>query len=236
MPEPQWDLLDDSEAVARRACDLIGEAAEGAIAARGRFSLVLAGGSTPRRAYELLRDTQQQWQRWSFYFGDERCLPAGDRERNSHMAAQALLDHLPLAPEQVHAIPAELGGEAAAIAYADTIAPALPFDLVLLGMGEDGHTASIFPGHEIPEGRSVYAVSDAPKPPPQRVTLAPDTLGRCRLLLYLVTGNSKRAALAQWRRGDCHLPVACIPFRGEARVLADWAAGSPRCGPGGSRD
>lgn len=219
----RWTRCDDAEQLARRARERISAAAAEAIDTRGRFALVLAGGSTPRRCYELLRDTPQHWSAWHIYFGDERCLAPDHPQRNSRLAADALLDHVPVPAAQVHLIAAERGAEAAAQDYRRCVAEALPFDLVLLGVGEDGHTASLFPGQTAPAGASVYAVHDAPKPPPQRVTLAATTLGRCRQLLFLVSGAGKRGALRQWRAA-VPLPAAGIPCHGVCEALVDAAA------------
>jgi 6-phosphogluconolactonase len=123
-------------------------------------------------------------------------------------------------PGQVHPIPAELGPDAAAAAYTRAIAPAMPFDLVLLGMGEDGHTASLFPGRDVSGDALVIPVREAPKPPPERVSLTPRALGDCREMLILVTGAGKREALAAWRRGS-DLPVTRAADAGRARVLVD---------------
>ncbi|MEA3290842.1 MAG: 6-phosphogluconolactonase [Pseudomonadota bacterium] len=219
----RWTVLNDADAVARAACDRIVEAAENVIAGRDTFSLVLAGGRTPERAYRLLAETDQQWSRWQLYFGDERCLPADHPQRNSAMAARALTDRMPISPQQVHPIPAELGAEEAAQIYAREIEPALPFDLVLLGLGEDGHTASLFPGRIHPEKEIVVPVHSAPKPPPDRVSLNTGTLGQCRRLLFLVTGESKRDAVRRWQSGE-DIPAARIAPEGIADVLLDQAA------------
>ena len=231
MGDITWTVLDDAESVAKRACELIGAAARRAISARGSFSLVLAGGSTPRRCYELLRDTPQEWARWQFYFGDERCLASDDPERNSRMASQAMLAHLPIVDAQIHAIPAECGPVAASRAYEPVVAGALPFDLVLLGMGEDGHTASVFPGNEPAGEYAVHAVFDAPKPPPERVTLSLEALADSREVLYLVTGASKRDAVRAWRGGDTLLPVARLRPAGRCEVLLDRNASGPANSP-----
>lgn len=214
-----WQVVADAEAVAKEAVQYILAAAKETITRSGCFSLVLAGGSTPARAYRLLAEQDQDWSAWQFYFGDERCLPADHPERNSVMAAQSLFQHIPLQNHQVHAIPAEEGAEAAALDYAKEIEPALPFDLVLLGLGEDGHTASLFPGHEHPEGH-VVAVHDAPKPPPERVSLNYATLATATKCLFLVSGRGKAAAVRQWRSGE-DIPVARLP---QAEILVDEAA------------
>lgn len=215
---------DDPAAVARRTAAIILDSAARAVAARGRFRLVLAGGTTPQLAYRLVAAAQADWACWECAFGDERCLPRSDPGRNSLAAHEALLGRVPIPPEQVLPIPAELGAAEAAEHYARLLAPRLPFDLVLLGMGEDGHTASLFPGHPTPEDEAlVVAVHDAPKPPADRVSLTPKALAATRDMVVIVTGASKREALAAWRAG-ADLPVARVAAAGNALVLVDRAA------------
>jgi 6-phosphogluconolactonase len=194
------------------ACRRIIDAARRAIAQRGEFLIVLAGGNTPRGAYRMLRAENADWSHWNVYFGDERCLPPDDVERNSKMATIEWLDHVPIPKDRVYPIPAELGARAAALAYADTLRGVGEFDLVLLGLGEDGHTASLFPNQDwgtAPDAPDVLAVLDAPKPPPQRVSLSAARLSRAREVLFLVAGDSKREAIAHWRAGE-QLPAAAI--------------------------
>lgn len=227
LPE-RWRVLTDAAAVAEAARTAILAAARESIAMRGVFKLVLAGGSTPQAVYRALAREQQAWARWQIYFGDERCLPPDDPGRNSRMAAEAWLDHVALPGSHVHVIPAEQGPEAGAGAYAAVVAAAVPFDLVLLGMGEDGHTASLFPGHRHDEQEWAHAVHGAPKPPPERVSLGLRALTGTRRCLFLVTGDGKRAAVAQWREG-ADLPAARVAAAAGAEVLLDEAA----AGPGG---
>ncbi len=180
---------------------------------------MLAGGETPRGVYGRLRTATATWSDWHIHFGDERCLPREDAGRNSRMAGLAWLDHVPIPAAQVHAIPAELGAErAAAIATAADLRGVGDFDLVLLGLGEDGHTASLFPGHDwgdAPGAPDALAVLDAPKPPPERVSLSAARLSRAREVLFLVAGEAKRAALARWRAGE---PISARAIRPAAGV------------------
>jgi len=215
-----WHCLPDAAAVAAAALAIILGAAKVAIAARGVFRMVLAGGTTPDRVYRLLASSSTDWNRWQIYFGDERCLPVNDPERNSRLAAGAWLERVSIPAANVHPIPAELGTQAAALAYAPLVEAARPFDLVLLGMGEDGHTASLFPGHVHPPREAVHAVSDAPKPPPERVSLSRESLSDSRDVLILVTGTGKRAAVRQWRNG-ANLPVAGITALERLNILLD---------------
>ncbi|MES9957747.1 MAG: 6-phosphogluconolactonase [Sedimenticola sp.] len=220
----KWTLLEDADAVARTARDRILEAARTAILERGLFRLVLAGGTTPTHTYRLLAESDADWRKWHIYFGDERCLPADHPERNSLAAEQVLTSRVPIPPTQIHPIPAELGPEPGAAAYQATVREALPFDLVLLGMGEDGHTASLFPGHTHPFDPLVVPVHEAPKPPSERISLGRKALSDCRSLLFLVTGSGKREAVKRWRGGEKQLPVAGIPCPEQCEVLIDAPA------------
>ncbi len=208
------------------ARDQILSAASTAIKERGCFRLVVAGGSTPERAYNLLAESQSEWERWELYFGDERSLPADNPERNSALLERTLLRNAPIPPQQIHPIAAELGPEHGADSYQEIIANALPFDLVLLGLGEDGHTASLFPGHTTPEEQLVCAVHNSPKPPPDRVSLTPKALVNSRNILFLITGASKSKAVAEWLNG-VSLPASQIAGKAKHQVLIDRAAAYP---------
>jgi 6-phosphogluconolactonase len=211
--------------VAAEAARRILAAADLAIADRGRFQVVLAGGRTPLSAYNLLVSAPADWKRWHIFLGDERCLGADDNGRNSVAAARAFVERVPIAPDRIHWIAAELGPAEAARRYEAVLSPRLPFDLVLLGVGDDGHTASLFPGHPVPPGRLVIPVSNAPKPPAERVSLTPCALAESRAMLILATGTDKSGALAAWRAG-ADLPVARVASLGRAQVLTDRAADS----------
>ena len=219
-PEIRWHVLEDANAVAAEAARRVLVAAERAIVEADLFRIVLAGGRTPRRMHGLLARAATDWSRWQIYFGDERCLPPDHDERNSKAAALAWLDRVPIPPQSIHPIPGELGADAATLAYAPLVSAALPFDLVTLGMGEDGHTASLFPGQAQPAEALVHAVHHAPKPPPERVSLSARALSRAGEILILVTGAGKREALAAWRNGKA-LPVATIGVETPVDVLLD---------------
>lgn len=200
-------------------------AADAAIGTRGRFILVLAGGETPRAVYRRLRQATADWSRWHLYFGDERCLPAADPARNSRLAGEAWLDHGAIPASQIHIIPAELGALPAAEAYAATLQGVGDFDLVLLGLGEDGHTASLFPGFDwgsAPGSADVLAIDNAPKAPPERVSLSAARLSRARQVLFLVSGDAKRRALADWRAGK-PIPAQSITPAAGVDVLLEAA-------------
>jgi 6-phosphogluconolactonase len=212
MAVTHWKTFDSDAELAQLATARILSAAREAIAARGVFHLVLAGGSTPRRVYQALRHAGADWAHWCIWFGDERCLPPDHPERNSRMAGEVWLDHVAIPAAQVHVMPAELGSFAAAQAYAGALSETGDFDLVLLGLGEDGHTASLFPGHDLGEAvdaPDALAVSDAPKPPPERVSLSARRLSRSQRTLFLITGAGKRDAVIAWQNGQA-IPASRI--------------------------
>ena len=219
----EWLQVADAEAIASRAAAIILQAAQAAIAAHGEFRIVLAGGSTPTQVYRRLASAEADWSRWQVYFGDERCLPSDDPERNSRMATRTWLSHVDIPADNIHIIPAERGAVTAAHEYAVIVTAAMPFDLVLLGMGEDGHTASLFPGDQHSANESVHAVNGAPKPPSARVSLSRASLGNSQQVLVLVSGASKHHALQRWRAG-APLPIASITALQRLVVLYDTAA------------
>jgi len=221
----RWHVVADESALQQVAIEIILASAARAIHQRGQFHLVLAGGNTPRGIYHGLCTVQTDWSAWHIYFGDERCLPSEDPARNSHMAAEVWLSHVPISPLQLHVIPAELGAFQAACMYAETLRTVGDFDLVMLGLGEDGHTASLFPGHDwgsAPGSPDTLAVLDAPKPPPQRVSLSAARLSRSRQVNFLVSGELKHRAVTDWRAGK-NIPARAIMPASGVDVLVESA-------------
>jgi len=197
----RWKHFNSIEALRHGVCDAIVKSANEAIAKRGQFLIVLAGGNTPRAVYRLLRDLPMDWSKWHIYHGDERCLPADHEDRNSLMVAQVWLQYVTIPKSQVHDIPSELGPIAGAKAYAETLDGIGRFDLVLLGLGEDGHTASLFPNHAVDNSADTVAIFDSPKPPAERITLSQNRLNDTQEVIFLVTGASKQDAVNNWRKG-----------------------------------
>lgn len=209
----------DAEAAAEAAVEVILQQADAAIAARDRFVLALCGGSTPQRVYERLADAAQDWQRWHLLYGDERCLPHRDAQRTSTLVERCWLDRIRF-PAANHHVPAvERGADTAALDYGADIDPLLPLDMALLGIGEDGHTASLFPGHTHPR-QVVVPVHDAPKPPVDRISMSYDTLCAAATVCFLVTGQAKGAALARWLRGE-DIPAARVNGRDRTLLITD---------------
>jgi 6-phosphogluconolactonase len=208
-----FSVLDSAEDVAAAAAADIAEALR-----KGARTLVLAGGTTPQRCYELLSEMDVAWGRVSVLFGDERCVPPDHPDSNYQMAREALLDRV--APATVHRMPAELGPDEGAKLYARAVEALTPLDVVVLGVGEDGHTASLFPGHPALKAAGLtVGIHDSPKPPPQRVTLTLGALQSARRVIILATGKGKADAVAKAKRGE--VPSGMIAG---ARWLIDRAA------------
>ncbi|MGH8124677.1 MAG: 6-phosphogluconolactonase [Rhodanobacteraceae bacterium] len=229
MQTVRWHEFPDDVALLANARARVLAASRGAIAQHGAFDIVLAGGNTPRKLYRGLRNAETDWARWHVWFGDERCVPPEDPERNSSMARDEWLDHVSIPASNVHAIPAESGAREAAARYARELRGVDGFDLVLLGLGEDGHTASLFPGHDWgvhADSPDVIAVFDAPKPPPERVSFSAHRLSSAHHVLFLVEGTGKRDAVAAWKRGDAIPAVSIAPETGVDVLLDAAAAGT----------
>ncbi|MER3484038.1 MAG: 6-phosphogluconolactonase [Meiothermus sp.] len=158
---------------------------------------VLSGGNTPLQAYALWGKSDILWNRVQLIASDERCLPPDDAERNDNAIPAAI------GPRRYtyHRFPAELGPERASEAMESVVADLVPFDLVVLGLGEDGHTASLFPGRELEQDTLVIPVHDSPKAPPERISLTAKALSQTQLIVYLVTGEGKREALQNFLNG-----------------------------------
>jgi 6-phosphogluconolactonase len=230
------------------AADAVAGAAEASVRARGRFTVALAGGTTPRLAYERLAAEPLRgridWARTDVFFGDERGVAPDHPESNYRMAREALLDRVPIPADRVHRIRGEDDLDAAARAYEAEVArvfgiapggPPPAFDLVLLGMGPDGHTASLFPGSPaLGETRRWFVAVEGPKPPFARVTATLPVLGAAAEVFFLVTGADKAGTLAAvaGRPGPEPLPAARVAHD-RAVVFADEAAAS-RLAPAGS--
>jgi 6-phosphogluconolactonase len=228
----------DLESLSRAAAALVVTQANLAVAARGRFSLALAGGNTPRRTYELLAQPpfldQAPWDRMHVFWGDERCVPLDDPRSNARMARNAWLDHVPIPPNQIHPLNCAPGPAAAARKYEarlrEFFAGQPPrLDLVLLGLGHDGHTASLFPDTPVLEekGRWVAEVSLA-EPDLHRVTLTAALINQAAVVAFLVAGRSKAGILREVRHGPRdprRLPAQLIqPQNGDLFWLADREA------------
>jgi len=233
-------VLPDGDALASAAADFIRQAASEAIAARGRFAVALTGGSSPGATYKLLAQTppdQANWDKWEVFLGDDRFVPADDDRSNYGQARTLLLGKVPIPAGQVH--PIDMGAsspEAAAQRYAETLVQVLQpaagkppvFDLVLLGLGEDGHCASLFPHMPTLAVTDRWVVSSPPgtlPPPMDRVTLTYPVLNAARQVLFLVSGEKKAVPVRDILEGgatrEVHPAAGVQPVEGTLTWMLD---------------
>jgi 6-phosphogluconolactonase len=220
----------DAEAVAERAADAVERLIAAALRERDVCHVALAGGSTPERCHELLAERDVDWSRVHVWEGDERCVPPDHEDANWLMIRRSLLDHVDVPVAQQHRMPGERGPDEGAALYEDElrrVVGAEPvLDLVMCGMGPDGHTLSLFPGHdEVGEReRLVVGVDDSPKPPPERITFTLPLVEMARRTMLLAAGASKQEALsAALERIDPAVPASLLR-NGRLEIIADDAA------------
>ena len=252
----------DFEALSRAAADLFVSEARRAAEARGRFAVLLAGGETPRRTYELIATSpfrdRVPWSVVHIFWGDERCVPPDDSRSNAQMARRALLDHVPVPPAQIHPIACSGSPGEGAAEYEELLrtffAADMPgFDLAFLGLGENGHTASLFPGTAAVAERERWVTEVyVPEEKLHRVTLTVPVINRTALVAFLVTGSGKAEVLREVLEGTADpllLPARLIrPVKGELLWMVDHEAArllhpekggviaAERCGRGGRPD
>jgi 6-phosphogluconolactonase len=236
-------ILPTPAAIADAAAQRFIALAQASIEQQGRFAVALSGGSTPRALHQRLAkpplSTAINWEKVLVFWGDERFVAPDDEESCFRMARETLLAHVPIPAANIFPVPT-VGGtpESAAASYAETLVEQLGagtprFDLILLGMGPDGHTASLFPSHPEPSApgdQLVIAVHDAPKPPPTRISFTYKTLNAAANILFLVAGADKSAALREVLGGPsdaARLPAQGVrPAQGSLTWLVDQAAAS----------
>ncbi len=221
-------VLGNSDAVAKQAARIIAAEAMAAVAARGRFVMAVSGGHTPWQMLRGLAEESVPWKNLHVVQVDERVAPAGDPDRNLTHLRDSLLEHAPLPPEQIHPMPVEEKDlEAAAASYArllQQIAGSPPvLDLVHLGLGPDGHTASLVPGDPVLDITDRDVALTGFYQQRRRMTLTYPMLNRSRRILWLVTGPEKAEMLARLQSGDPSIPAGRIR-QDKAQVLADRAA------------
>jgi 6-phosphogluconolactonase len=229
------EVAADAGALAERAAAWI---LEQTAAREGPVSIGLSGGSTPKRLYERLASPDWRgrlpWGRIHLFWGDERFVPADHPDSNQGMVRQAMLGQVPIPPGNIHPIPTDGTPESAAARYEEALRrfaetrPGEPlFDIQLLGLGPDGHTASLFPGSPALLERKAWALAVIGAKPEPRITLTYPALDSSRAAAFLVAGAEKREILARLRAGDPALPAAGLAPAGPVTILADQAAAGP---------
>jgi 6-phosphogluconolactonase len=233
----------DAAALARRATQYLVEMAGEAVAGYGRARIAISGGTTPVATFRLLADrskpwhARMPWEKLDLYWVDERTVPPSDADSNYRMTREALLDHVPLQPEQIHRIEGELEPEAAAARYESDLrnsfrlegAETPRFDLVALGMGNDGHTASLFPNTEAIHALGRLAVANqVPQKDTWRITLTWPVINHARSVFFCISGADKAAMVKEVFTGPWdveRLPSQLIwPISGILTVILDKAA------------
>ncbi|HVA41505.1 MAG TPA: 6-phosphogluconolactonase [Candidatus Binataceae bacterium] len=243
MSEPKIIVLDDPESVSVHAAEEIVHYSGEAVCTHGEFTIALAGGSTPARVYELIAERFKlsvDWKEVQVFWGDERCVPADDPRSNYAMANRAMLSKLPLKPAQIHRIPTELAPEAAALAYEQELKRAFNlgdgefprFDLIMLGLGDNRHTLSLFPGDTgaLAETRRLVIPVTVQAEPPLRVTFTVPVANHAQRVMFVATGTAKAAAVRdviEGPRDPTRFPAQLIaPEDGEVVWMLDKAAAS----------
>lgn len=236
VASPEHRTFESPEALARGAAEWLCALAQ---ASDREFAVCLSGGSTPRHLYERLAEpaiaSRFPWSRVHWFWGDERFVPHSDPDSNYRMAYDAFLSRLPVARGNIHAIPTEhLSPEEAAAGYEatlkryygeDQLDSRRPiFDVTLLGIGEDGHTASLFPGHPALQEKRRWALAVLGAMPPARITLTYPALNSSRDLAFIATGAKKKGILARAQAGDPAVPAAQVRPVGRLHWFADRAA------------
>jgi len=229
------EVLPDAPALVARALDLVLQSLEAALADHGRFTIALSGGSTPKSLYGAIAQQSLPWDKIHVFWGDERYVPHDHPDSNAHMARQAWLDQVPIPPENIHPMPTDAGDPAVdAARYAQDISgffeveggvvPRL--DLILLGMGDDGHTASLFPHTEALEVRD-RLVTVGNKDGQPRITFTVPLINQGARVAFMVAGANKQNALAQVLAPDgdaAQYPSRLIQPQGTLYWLLDAAA------------
>lgn len=229
------EILPDPPALARNVAEWMTATA---LAAKGPFRISLSGGSTPKTLYGLLAcdafRARFPWQRVSWYWGDERFVPYDHPESNYRMTREAMLSKAPVPPENIHPVPADGTPDEAALRYeralqetygAATLDPARPlFDITLLGLGSDGHTASLLPGEPVLDERKRWVVAVSHGRPEVRITMTYPAIESSRHVAFLVAGREKAKMLAEVRAGGSQVPAARVSPLGELIWFVDQAA------------
>jgi 6-phosphogluconolactonase len=206
MSSDSWKVFKDKNILSEcLAADIIYVANE-SIKKSGQFNIILAGGKSFIDTYKILRDAKSNWIKWHIYICDERCLPINDRDRNDRIINEVWLNNVKIPRKNINFICAELGIEEAVKHYESVLKNNDIFDLVLLGMGEDGHTASLFPNHTYNQNNNVVVEYNSPKFPKKRMSLSYVRLNKSKYVYKLISGPSKSQALRLWMNGE-KLPI-----------------------------
>ena len=206
MLNNNWIIFKNTNKLSQKLANDILSVAESSIKSKNSFKVVLAGGDSILQTYEILSNSKSDWGKWHIYMGDERCLPLKDKERNDHNINTVWLNNSSIPKKNIHFMHAELDAKQAVSHYETTLKEVKNFDLTLLSMGEDGHTASLFPGHFYNKNKSVVSECNSPKYPKNRISVSYSRLNKSKNIFKVVCGSSKKKAVDLWLAGKT-LPI-----------------------------
>ena len=222
MLKDNWVIFSDIDKLSEKLARDILDIAEKSIQLNDIFRIVLAGGESVTSLYKVLNNSKSTWSKWQVYIGDERCMPLKDINRNDHMINKIWLDHSKIPKKNIHFTHAELGPDKASAHYEDVLKSIGYFDIVLLSIGEDGHTASLFPSHFYDENKSVVVECNSPKYPKERVSMSYSRLNQSKNIFKVINGKSKQGALDLWSKGVI-LPINQINGHSEKVYICEDA-------------
>jgi 6-phosphogluconolactonase len=209
MLNDNWFVFKTINELSERLASDILDVAKNAIKLNNSFKIVLTGGDSILNTYKILRNCESDWSKWHIYLGDERCLPSKDKDRNDYIINKVWLDNDLIPKNNINFIHTELGVDSGAIYYNSILNNVDYFDLTLLSMGEDGHIASLFPGHFHEENKSVVVERNSPKYPKERVSMSYLRLNRSKNVFKIINGISKQGSLDLWLKGQ-DLPISQV--------------------------
>ncbi len=222
MSKDNWFIFTDIDKLSEQLVHDILDIAEKTIQLNNNFKIVLAGGTSLINLYKLLSNSKSDWHKWQIYIGDERCLPIEDRDRNDHIINKIWLNGSTIPKQNINFIHAELDPDSAALHYEGVLTNIGDFDIVLLSIGEDGHTASLFPGHLYDKNRSVVVECNSPKYPKDRISMSYSRLDQSKNIFKVINGSSKQGAVDLWLKGVV-LPVNKINGHSEKVFICEDA-------------
>ena len=206
MLKDNWTVFENIDKLSERLANDILGIAKTSIKSSNRFKIVLAGGNSILNTYKILSNSESDWSKWHVYLGDECHLPVGDKDRNDYLINQTWLKDSSIPKNNINFIHAELGVDNGALHYEKILSNISDFDLVLLSMGDDGHSASLFPDHLYDDSKSVVAECNSPKYPKERISMSYSRLNQSKNVFKVVSGTSKKNAIDKWINGDL-LPI-----------------------------
>ena len=202
MLKNNWFVFEDINELADQLANDILDVAKTAIRSNNSFKIVLTGGNSILNTYKVLSNSESDWDKWHIYLGDERCLPIGDKGRNNYIINQVWLNNSRILKKNIHFIDAELNATDGAARYENILNSVGDFDVTLLSMGEDGHAASLFPGHLYDINKSIVIERNSPKYPRERISMSYSRLNHSKNIFKVISGSSKQRSLDLWLKGD----------------------------------